>query len=362
MSKPYRRRRETPTPRTNPSGERVWRAIWTDVNGDRQNAGTYKLKRDAQDAIDAAYEAEQHELAAPEVETVGEFFETWIERYPRSDRTNKTNRSRVRGVLDGKIAGTPFRDWAFRDLRRKHAYELVDYMLVNRGLAYTGAQNVIRTLSAMAEDAITEDVAELNFATGVRVRANDARVRGKTRPPQVYSVEDMHRFAAACGNYEGAVRLLTDCGLRLGELLGLDRTDLDGATLRLRGNAYAGEFMPGDQPTKKHVREVPVPLPVVELLRARPARIDTALMFPTRVGTIWHESTFRRDVWRPAQEATGLQIRPHDCRHSYVSLLNAAGVDEADVADFAGHGLGVSRQRYRQALGRSADAVRAVFE
>jgi hypothetical protein len=42
-------------------------------------------------------------------------------------------------------------------------------------------------------------------------------------------------------------------GMRLGEVLGLERTDFDGARSR-SGSAHDGVFTPGDQPTKKHVR------------------------------------------------------------------------------------------------------------
>lgn len=51
------------------------------------------------------------------------------------------------------------------------------------------------------------------------------------------------------------LRVFTDCGLRLGEVLGLGRGDFDGEALHL-------------------------------------------LLFPTPAGRIWHESNFRRDVKR----------------------------------------------------------------
>ena len=47
------RRRERPIPRINPSGEKVWVARATDRSGKRQYLGTFTLKREAQDAIDA---------------------------------------------------------------------------------------------------------------------------------------------------------------------------------------------------------------------------------------------------------------------------------------------------------------------
>jgi hypothetical protein len=48
----------------------------------------------------------------------------------------------------------------------------------------------------MCEDAITDEIADVNFVRGVRVRANHPRVRGATRPPRVFGFDELRRFAA----------------------------------------------------------------------------------------------------------------------------------------------------------------------
>lgn len=35
---------------------------------------------------------------------------------------------------------------------------------------------------------------------------------------------------------------------------------------------------------------------------------------------MWRERTFYRDVWKPTQEASGIDIRPHECQHSYLAV------------------------------------------
>ena len=61
---------------------------------------------------------------------------------------------------------------------------------------------------------------------------------------------------------------------------------------------------------------------------------------------MWRARNFYRDLWRPAQEASGLDIRPHECRHSYVTHLRAAGVNDADLAEIAGHRVEMMLARY----------------
>jgi integrase len=175
------------------------------------------------------------------------------------------------------------------------------------------------------------------------------------------------------------VRVFADCGLRLGEVLGLERQDFDGEAFHVRGSAHDGVFTPGDQPTKKHVRTVPCPPSTAELIRATPARIDTALLFATPSGRLWWERNFKRDVWFPAQErwaginpelppkerralvADGpFDVRPHDFRHSWVTHMRAAGIDPADLAEAAGHDVETATARYTHPLRRSDDLIRQV--
>jgi integrase len=86
---------------------------------------------------------------------------------------------------------------------------------------------------------------------------------------------------------------------------------------------------------------------------------DCELLFTTPTGRMWRERNFSRDIWKPAQAASGLDIRPHECRHSYVTHLRAAGINDADLAEIAGHRVETMLARYTHAVGDSFEAVRA---
>ena len=58
------------------------------------------------------------------------------------------------------------------------------------------------------------------------------------------------------------------------------------------------------------------------------------------------------------QEVVGLDLRPHECRHSYVTHLRAAGVNDADLAKIVGHGVDTMLARYTHAVGESFSNVR----
>ena len=114
--------------------------------------------------------------------------------------------------------------------------------------------------------------------------------------------------------------------MRLGEVLPLRPEDFDGETLQVRRTAHEGRILEGtktDHGEEDAGRVVPVPATLAWMLEAQinlngP---DCELLFPTPRGRLWRERNFYRDVWKPAQEASGLDIRPHECRHSYVTHL-----------------------------------------
>jgi len=362
-------RRESPVKRRNPSGKVVWVARYTGRDGKHRIAkptwnrgkGTFDRKADAQRAIAEAYGL------SGKPDTLGEYAETWTERHPRSERTNDTNDHRIGRVLDVEIEGITLADWPVRELRRRHALVLVDHMLRVEGRATTGAVGILRSLSAMAEDAITDEVVDLNPFKGVRIRAGDPRAKKKRRPIRVFSFEEMHAFAKAAGRYEAMVRVFTDTGMRLGEVLPLRREDFDGETIEVRRTAHEGQILEGtktDHGEQDPGRTVPVPATLAWMLEAQINLNDpdTDLLFTTPTGRMWRERNFYRDIWKPTQEASGLDIRPHECRHSYVTHLRAAGINDADLAEIVGHRVETMLARYTHAVGGSFCAVRTVVD
>jgi len=361
-------RRESPVKRRNPSGEIVWVARYTGRDGKRRvgkphwngGKGTFERKHEAQQAIDEAYGISDRP------DTLGGYFATWTDRHPRSERTNATNEHRISRVLDIEVEGIPLKEWPMRELRRRHALALVDHMLRVQGRATTGVVGILRSLSAMAEDAITDEVADLNPFKGVRIRAGDPRAKKKRRSIRVFDFEEMHRFAKAAGRYEAMVRVFTDTGMRLGEVLPLRREDFDGETLEVRRTAHEGTILEGtktDHGEQDAGRVIPVPATLAWMLEAQINLNDPDgdLLFTTPTGRMWRERNFYCDIWKPAQEASGLDIRPHECRHSYVTHLRAAGVNDADLAEIVGHRVETMLARYTHAVGGSFKAVRATI-
>jgi len=359
-------------------GRRPYIARYTTPDGRRVSAGTFKLKRDAQAAIDAAYKLQDRQPTTPR--TIGEYAATWLDLHPedRSERTVRTYNSRISYAADAMIEGRRLADWPLADFRRRHAKALVGILLVDQRRAVVGARGIMRTYSALFTNALDDELCESNPFFGVEVSVNDRRVTKPAKPIRVYSFAEMRAFAAHAGHshnlngepqpvsgprrarLEPMLRAFTDTGMRLGEVLPLRRADLtdDGEgghvfvltrTVDDRGHILQGTK--NDHGETDAGRIVPCTDELAALIAAMPRRIDTPLLFPAPSGKVYSQRNFYRDVWDHARKAAGMTIRPHECRHSYVSFMRAAGINDADLALAVGDTVQTMLGHYTHAIG-----------
>jgi integrase len=70
----------------------------------------------------------------------------------------------------------------------------------------------------------------------------------------------------------------------------------------------------------------------------RLGRREVDLLFPSPQGGIWRKDNFMARVFRPAVRRAALKgLTFHDLRHTYASLMVAAGVSAQVIADQLGH-------------------------
>jgi len=161
-------------------------------------------------------------------------------------------------------------------------------------------------------------------------------------------------------------------GLRFGELAGLRRSRLD--LLRRRIEVFEivvevrGHHYFGPPKTRAGRRSVPIPAFLADELALTAGALDPgALVFPAPEGGPLRASSWRRRVWQPAIQSAGVApLRPHDLRHTAVTLWIAAGASPKEIAVWAGHSSVSSvLDRYGHLLpgqeARVVDALEVMF-
>jgi integrase len=187
---------------------------------------------------------------------------------------------------------------------------------------------------------------------------------GLHRDPSRRPVSDQEREARCAEDQQEAelVRLAAYTGLRQGELLALRWRDVDFAGSAI---TVARAISAGVETSTKSGRVRRVPLPdqaaaaLDRLSRRRDFTAPDELVFCNALGRSLDSSALRRRFKR-ARDAAGLRpLRFHDLRHTYGSLLAAAGVDLVTIQAAMGHGALVTTGRYLHA--RPAADQAAVF-
>jgi integrase len=212
------------------------------------------------------------------------------------------------------------------------------------------------------------EVAEVNPAFRFRFNPNDPRIQSKRpRRKRILTYDLMLELAAAArAPYGGAVLFPGATGARPAEIFPRLHEDLDRKHMRVRiaTTAYKGVVEQGTKTDHGRVesRQGRWSILTPELLAYIDAapRSVTGLFWPTPMGKVWRYDNFLRDVWRPARERAGLSdVTIYDLRHSFISLMQEAGIPIADLAAATGHvRVSTLQDVYTHALGRSFDGMR----
>ncbi len=148
------------------------------------------------------------------------------------------------------------------------------------------------------------------------------------------------------------VRIAAYTGLRLGELLAARWRDVDfkGSVLTVSRAMSAGI----ETTTKSgRVRRVPLPAQASDALQRLKVRADfTApeeFIFVDGVGRPLISVTVRKRFKQARDAVEARPLRFHDLRHTYGSLLAAAGVDLVTIKDTMGHSALATTGRYLHA-------------
>lgn len=305
------------------------RYTWTDAVGERHwKRVSERLKEDCQRRLaDAQLESR---LPVERRTTLAAFSAAWLDEVRRS-----------------RSAGT----WTAHEIRlRKHV--LPD--LGHRTLASLSPRDVHRwlaSLDGMAQSTRADALATLHAVLNAAVRqgllpaspAARIAVRRPSPSGDGFTAGEIRSIAAACAHASTrqAVLVAASTGLRLGELLGLRREDIDFErglvrVERARAQAAGGDIT-GPPKTAASRRTIAVGPVTLEVLREAVGGRD-GWVFSGRDGSPLPRKTFQHR-WAAARERAGVRRLPfHALRHSCATMMLEAGVNPKVVQEVLGHG------------------------
>ncbi len=210
--------------------------------------------------------------------------------------------------------------------------------MLDEGLSPARVRQARQVLHAALEQAVTDGL----IARNPTERVKPPKVR--PRRQRFLTADQVEVLSAACDDRQpgagAVVMLLAWSGLRWGEAVALRWGSIDIARRRVRVKASATEVsgrLEWGTPKTHEARTVIVPRFVVGGLGAKGGTDE--LVFSAPKGGPLRNSNFRRSVWDPAVEASGLPVDlvPHDLRDTAASLMISAGASIKAVQRALGH-------------------------
>lgn len=237
------------------------------------------------------------------------------------------------------------------EIRRADIQRFVNRML-GEGLDPSTIRNTLLPLRAIYRQAVSMDEVAVNPTTGLTLPAQGGRRERFASPGEAAQLLDAlpasDRALWATAMY---------AGLRLGELQALrwEDVDLAGGVIRVRRgyDAVEGRGDPADGmiETKSRAGRRSVPIPAVlrdELVEHRMwDRPRAGLVFGRTADQPFSNSTVYERSRRWWKKADLQPIGLHECRHTFASLMIAAGVNAKALSTFMGHSsITVTLDRY----------------
>jgi integrase len=291
-----------------------------------------------------------------------EYATTWLDERPGlRPKTIQLYRYLLRTHLLDEFGPRTIASIIEADIRRWRAD------LLSAGVSPVTAAKAYRLLKSILATAVEDGL----------IPRNPCRVKGasveKSPERPVLTVAQVYALADAVGSrYRALILLACFCGLRWGELAGLQRGDIDIERRTIRVARQLSEvsgrplfFAPPKSDAGKRLVAIP-PMILPDVL----SHLDTftlpgadGLLFTSPTGKLLRHPNFRRGVWLPALTASGLDVHFHDLRHTGNVLVAEAGANLRELMERMGHSTSRAALIYLHSTSerqqRLADAVAA---
>ena len=287
----------------------------------------------------------------PTVEyTLAAFMPVFLERHAVGvrGRTVATLRDRLRHPL------VAFGDVPLRELERM-ADEIAAWQV---HLPLRARHGIVQALRQCLDAAVRWGHMRVNPAK--LAGPNPKTPRRLIRP---YTRAELGAIAAELApSYRPLPQFASATGLRPEEWLVLERLDVDrrNGVINVRRTLSDGEVVELAK-TDRSRRQVPLTHRALAALDEIPPRLDTPRLFPAVRGGVLNIDNFRRRVWAPAVEASGVTkpARIYDLRATYASESIAAGIGSDELARVMGTSVAMIEEHYGVLLGGAVQAIAA---
>ena len=292
--------------------------------------GYYTTRAEALTAL-TDYNKDPYDLKS-NVITFAEVYEKWTEEH-----FPKIGKSNIYGIKASYNLCDSIKDLKFAEIKLAHLQKVVNESGKNAP--------ILKKLKimfgmmwdwAVINEIVTQDKREIIRYIDISQAGNPNAIERKP-----FSKKEMKKL---WDNVDRNDRfqiplILIYTGLRISEFWNLKKVDV---------HLDEKWFFVEASKTESGIREVPIADKILPFFEHWMSSHDSEYVFPTARKKKYTDKVFRESLWTPLMEELEMSShKPHDTRHTCVSLLTQAGVDERIIKKIVGHkGQGVTQAVY----------------
>ncbi len=263
--------------------------------------------------------------------TIKEVYEEWSER-----KFTEISEQNIKGYRAAWKLCEPIQNMRFVDIRIDHLQKIVDESGKNTP-TLKKFKVMLKGLFdyAVVHGIITQDRNIVSYLDISHAGNPNARSHTPFTTDQVNRLWEVHES----NEYYSVILILIYTGLRIGELLDLEKKDV---------HLDERWFFVKESKTDAGIRSVPIAKKIMPFFEYWYNKNDCPYLISTPDAQHFEYRNYFDSYWKPLLKRIGMEShRPHDTRHTCISMLTAAKVDERFIQKIVGHkGQNVTQQVY----------------
>lgn len=305
--------------------------------------GYYEKREQALGAL-VDYNKNPYDLRVAKI-TFAEIYDKWSEK-----KFEEVSISNIQGYKAAYLLCDSIKDMKFVDIKLNHLQKVVD----ESGKNHPTLRKLKVLFGQIYDYAIMHEIIskERDLVQYVDISKAGNPNAYNRKPFTKKEVQSVWKWKDS-SEYIQVILILIYSGVRIGELLDLKK-----------GNVNLEEkwFDVVESKTESGIRKVPIADKVFPYFEHWMSKNDCEYLLSTPEGEHFKYRNYYDSYWTPFVGQIGMTHRPHDTRHTCISLLTVAGVDERIIKKIVGHkGQGVTQQVYTHVeIGELLDAINKI--
>ncbi len=279
--------------------------------------GYYETKELALQGL-ALYNANPYDINSAKI-TFSEIYNDWSK-----EKFQTISQSNINGYKASHKLCSALYDMPFKDIRKIHLQKIVD----NCNKQYPTLRKLKVLFNQLFKFAMENDICSKDYSQFVDIAKHKrAETEEKHKPFTEDEISLLWKNEKS-NKYLQTILMLIYSGVRVSELLNLKKSDV---------NIDEQYFSVRKSKTQSGIRIVPIADKVLPFFKNWYKANESEYLLTTTDNKYFTYRNYYDSYWKPLVEELNLNHLPHDTRHTTVSLLAKAKVEQTTIKKIVGH-------------------------